>query len=291
LKNLEIKLKGGLGNQLFQCFAGLHLANHFGRNLKLDLTWYRYIRGNSQEISKRDFELGSYSFSQKIEKTFSQVPAFRERLDQLLRRSPKPIGAFFGYANEMSTNCQVSKKDIRSEGYWLRQEYLPSIETLRRLLIEEMQDKSDNYFRISREMYLSNPTVIHVRLGDYRKFPEVFGVCNVGYYANAIKLLQADGILDENIWLFSDEPWLANQMIDRYVKVSRVISLSEIQRPAELLALMSQARALIASNSTLSWWAGYLNANSTATVIFPKFYLVNQSTLESGLYVNSWNYL
>ena len=68
-----VKLKGGLGNQMFQYALGRRLSLERGVPLKLDLSWYL---GNE----KRKYELGEFNIPLKIwnyPNIFTNFPHFR----------------------------------------------------------------------------------------------------------------------------------------------------------------------------------------------------------------------
>jgi len=63
-KTLRMIVKGGLGNQLFQYFAGRELSDETERKLVLDLSWYRRNVHKNGLLNQRNFMLNQYKFAE-----------------------------------------------------------------------------------------------------------------------------------------------------------------------------------------------------------------------------------
>jgi hypothetical protein len=61
----------------------------------------------------------------------------------------------------------------------------------------------------------------------------------------------------------------------------------EINDPAAILMIMSQSKALIGSNSTLSWWAAFL-MDVNAIKIFPYKWFTKKSINTDDLIPETW---
>jgi hypothetical protein len=80
-------------------------------------------------------------------------------------------------------------------------------------------------------------------------------------------------------------------MLSQYYKIDKVIDESHGLCEAESIALMSESSAIVGSNSTFSWWAGYLSKSELTKVVMPKQYMRGILMKETGLYVSDWLYL
>jgi hypothetical protein len=111
--------------------------------------------------------------------------------------------------------------------------------------------------------------LVHVRLGDYREH-ENFGLLPESYFSTSLEILD-DLYNVENyiIWLFSDEPRSAMDLIPHKWR-GRVVTVPDFGGEAcATLEAMRHADAYVISNSTLSWWAAQLKHNESAPVIAP----------------------
>jgi hypothetical protein len=115
---------------------------------------------------------------------------------------------------------------------------------------------------------LENPTIAHVRLGDYKQESN-FGVLSPEYYRHAI-LEMSKHTNSNHVWVFSDEIDLARE----YFNEMHNLEFRFISDVKDSTALTFQAMRLgsnyIIGNSTFSWWSAYLSNTEGAHVIAPK---------------------
>ncbi len=98
----------------------------------------------------------------------------------------------------------------------------------------------------------STSAVLHLRRGDYLKSGH--GILGSRYYAKALEQISA-----ANVVLISDDAALGEEMVrelgDPRVKFLRTHQLTNV----ELLLFLASFKEIVAANSTLSWWAGALS--------------------------------
>ncbi|EGQ9275372.1 alpha-1,2-fucosyltransferase [Vibrio parahaemolyticus] len=148
---------------------------------------------------------------------------------------------------------------------------------------------------------LSNVVAMHVRRGDYIE-SDLYPVCSIDYYIEAMKKFPNDKFM-----VFTDDvDWAKKKFSDRndLVFSSDIISYGEHslgflskKYHSEFdswldLYLMTRAKGNIISNSTFSWWAGFLN---NGRVICPSNW-INEELLDGSfesrnLLPKSWEYL
>jgi len=286
MKTLTLRLRGGLGNQLFQCFAGIEIAKLQNRNLVLDKSWYRGEFHRNGLLDSRKFELDEYEFLNRITVSESNLFFTSPGLERIIRSLPRKVALAVGNVHELSSKELSGRRSVSTFGHWIGTNYLPSRDRARELLVSELRVKSEDYLSALAEISRGNCVAIHVRGGDYHNFPEVYGVLTSKYFRSALDKIGAKG---KGIWLFSDTPEHAKEVLGKNLPIEVDVSSELSLSSAQTLALMSCASTLIASNSTFSWWAAY--ANTKGAIVFPKKYTQNLDTLSSGLYVKNWDYL
>jgi hypothetical protein len=106
---------------------------------------------------------------------------------------------------------------------------------------------------------------IHVRRGDYLKYPDKHPVVTMDYLTQAIEMMSDQrGI--EKFMVFSDDlPWCMENF--RGLPYDFLFSLARTD--IEDLIEGSCCEHNIISNSTFSWWQAWLNRNPDKTVISP----------------------
>lgn len=117
------------------------------------------------------------------------------------------------------------------------------------------------------------PTIIHIRLGDYKK-EDSFGIVPREYYLEALSLIASRTKLEE-CWLFSDEPDVAINYFTNLNHI-RIRVIPEINNSsAETLELMRHGTNYVIGNSSFSWWAAYLSYSNANIVIAPEPWFSN----------------
>lgn len=283
--SLVFELHGGIGNQLFQISAARKIAS----DPIFDVSMLRapFLRHADSSVLPLVTEEVVDSF-QKIgaglwrvrEKTLSLAHAIsgRERVGCSLRITRD------GYDQALVEEIQQTKGPLRIRGYFQALQYLdftPQGQDCQRLPVPI---KTGGF---GRKKISGGWSSIHVRLGDFRATGSTLGS---RYYENAIELLLEHGSPKDFV-LFSDEPAAAMMLIES-LKAARWITATHAPdnlSALETLRLMSEARASIIANSTLSWWGAATNPDAKL-VVSPRFWGVAM-TRPSDLIPDHWRTL
>lgn len=283
LSPVVVRLTGGLGNQMFQYAAGLHLASRLSCPVVVDTRVYDTYRLHG-------YELNAWSISAK--------PAPAEILKQasLLKirfgeKWPFLLGKerFF---KEKSLAFDPAWLQIKTPkwllGYFQSEQYFAAsrAQILKEFsLPQQLSEVTQNY---QIQMASAESVAVHVRRGDYVTNTEtmrIHGVCSRGYYENACSSIQ--GRLSNPVfYVFSNDPDWARQNIgwpERTVFVN-----SHGNSPAVDIALMASCKHHIIANSSFSWWGAWLSANLSGIKIAPSPWFDEPSYLEGDLVPKSW---
>lgn len=261
------KLKGGLGNQMFQYATGLAVATLKKEELKLDVTGYddlRYVNANTprqyrlfpfnisgdiataEEVKERKYPFGGIS---KAFHFFQHRILKQHYLDydqSFLRGAHKYVEGYF--------QSEKNFFDIRDK---IRKEFTIKKESEIFLLEKSKIDKDKS-------------ASVHIRRGDYVsdfKTNIAHGVCSREYYERAIALVRTK-IENPTFYFFSDDiEWVKKEFGER--PEFKYVSNPGLEDCEELMLMASCAHNIIA-NSSFSWWGAYLNQNPSKIVIAPK---------------------
>lgn len=252
-----VKLKGGLGNQMFQYAYGRQLSLRYKTVLKLDrslltTSLYQKLFG----ITPRKYEFGTF----KIKPQFAK---FRETL-------------------------VIPKGNYYLDGYWQDEKYFKKI---RPVLLKEFSllKESRAFLKLKKIIRSTNSVSIHLRRGDYvrravtRKY---HGVLDFDYYQKAIRALTRK-VKSPHFFVFSDDiKWVKDNFKINYpaIYIERSYKLSN---PEEMI-LMSLCQHNIIANSSFSWWAAWLNQNPRKIIISPKNWFKNKSVEKKRLIPTEW---
>lgn len=268
---LQVFLRGGLGNQLFQYSTGLAIAQEQGRELVLRGDLLPIAEDTIGGVSRWPNQLTDFQHSGTI-RTNSHQPGGKTN--------------FFGKAMQVMRLAGDHIPNLLSRLGWLASEDTESsIESLRapislinsyspfkdlafrnreklRSEISAVHEPSKEFLNLSSEIQESKAIAVHLRQGDYLSLGHIYGSSSLEFLQAAVKELKESGGF-ESIWLFTDTPSAVPEDLMDFLNPQKVIGPETLPRPLENLILMSKARALIAANSSFSWWSALLTAEGT----------------------------
>lgn len=263
---IEVVMDAGLGNEMFQYALGRALAIRHRRPLVLDTSLIFLSPGWAFDLPC--FRLGD---QRTRELPYALWRARRTALRGLERMGVGPIRVveesdlrFDAGVLGVQSPCMVS-------GFWQSERYFESVaDQLRKeFTIVHEQDPRSAACQARIEQV---PSVgLHVRRGDYLvsgNEEDFHGTCSLEYYRAAMNLVASRLGSNTELFVFSDDiPWAREHI--RFDRPTVFVDWNA-ERNYEDLRLMSACRALIAANSTFSWWAGWLNPRTDKLVIAPR---------------------
>ena len=123
------------------------------------------------------------------------------------------------------------------------------------------KDKITSLFNINYKTVPERSVSIHVRRGDYLKYPEIHPTLDADYYHKALEVI--GDYSNAFVFTDSDLPKGLN------IKNMQIIKLD---KDYDELQFMASCDNNIIANSTFSWWAAYLNKNKNKKIVAPKIW-------------------
>jgi GR25 family glycosyltransferase involved in LPS biosynthesis len=106
---------------------------------------------------------------------------------------------------------------------------------------------------------------IHIRRGDYLKYPDVYHMLSKNYYTDAKKILEEKlGFKPNYLYFTNDKKWVRENFT-----LENKDCIVNCDKDYKEFAIMQQCHHFIIANSTFSWWAAYLSKNLDKIVIAP----------------------
>jgi hypothetical protein len=269
--HINIEIVGGLGNQLFQFFAGKFLAERQKADLVLNIDRLGCFASNHgfqlPTVIKNENYVIAHSGNPNLS---ARISRFSEALQR--RLIPEKITKLIWkqYNSDVvgyDLNVEKLPGIFRIRGYFQSYRYFQSNSAYRDMV--ELLNPSNWYHSVYSEISAVNSIVIHIRRGDYAELRNSFGILDNHYYKRAVSI--ANEILDfPKYFVFSDDINEAKRILDFLPSnQSSFIQPPSMSNPAESLFLMAQGKVLITANSTFSLWSGLLG-NECKTVITPE---------------------
>ena len=262
-----IKIKGGLGNQLFQYAVGRALALHHRLPLKLDLTIFKTYKLHRYLLDQFAIQADIATEDEIIKlKGRNNVLFSALRKAGLVKRK-----SYLKEKRSSYFDASVFKNDdVYLDGYWQNELYFSDIreELLRDLTsISSMSDLGVVYMEGIKK---SNSVSLHVRRGNYLNLKN-FNVLDINYYMKAVEYMRKN-VEKPTFYIFSDDlEWCKNSL----GFLDNCIFVDSTKTEIDDLKLMSFCKHNIIANSSFSWWGAWLNQNCKKTVIAPKGWLLN----------------
>lgn len=274
-----VRIKGGLGNQLFCYAAARRLALANKAELVID-----DVTGFARDIQyRRRYMLDKFSITARKATPAERLEPFeryrRGLAMYLSRRKPfekRP------YLEQEGLNFDRRLLDLKVygslylDGYWHSEEYFKDVEERLREDLRMMSPTDEQNLRLGAEIASGSGVALHVRsfaAGDSSSTlkPE--------YYMRALELMEAR-LHKPRYFLFSEDPEAA--MASLALPEGRVTVVSHNKGDEAACAdlwLMSKCSHFVIANSTFSWWGAWLSAAPGKIVAAPKNGFANEDIL------------
>lgn len=249
-------LQGGLGNMFFQIAATISLSidndvDFCFPNLNQHLD---YLNADNHYNSKLNHSKEYLIFLKNLQ-TFNI-----QYFDSIIKYP-------FDFVKK-----DIPKNNVLIDGFFQSEKYFKHN---RETIIKTFDFKNNISLPNKYKELLDNKcTSIHVRRGDYVKYPNLHPTQSLEYYLNSIYLLSHK---TDIFLVFSDDiNWCKeNLKIDNAVYIEKEKDYIE-------LYLMSLCDNNIISNSSFSWWGAWLNEKEDKTVIGPEKWFGNDIKHNTG---------
>jgi len=275
-ENLLVPLVGGLGNQLFQLSFGVYLEKTTQRSVQFKFV---DLSPRITNVSQRQFAI------QRLLQDGEQSTTSRTRVAILWLQALINDSIWISESDNTIDVARRIKPSTRVvSGYFQNFNYVNSVRDEIRGRLEPLLVATPKF---------SNPYIaIHLRFGDYysssrtRKF---HGLTTPEYYKSA--LLAVRRVMEcRNVCVVSDDCSKASDYVELW-KLQRDFDFKVLEGSNvwEDLGVLASACAVVCSNSSFSWWGGYLAAHrQQATVIVPKPWFADPARDTTSLIPPEW---
>jgi len=285
---VTVRLKGGLGNQLFQYGCAQQLSKKLNCPLYVDVSELgRALPGETTREFALDWIVDESSIlrpsSVRLPALIARRVAARIGRDQTKHNFRE---SSFGYDPKIS-NVQCG---VTLSGYFQSWRYLSLFDDSLRPTILLNAPRSAWYSQMESELGLTQDWIaVHVRRGDYLqpKNSTFHGVLGREYYKNALSKFDKHSA-PQTVVVFSDDPDGAEQLLDLGTRNAIFIRPPSDANPMDSLLLISQARSIVTANSSFSWWGAWLADPQKTNVICPFPWMPSNRVDERDLRPPHW---
>ena len=273
MKKLIVRLKGGLGNQLFCYATARRLALKNNAELVLDdITGFKYDHLYKRQYALKLFNIRSrFATPAEMREPFGRVRRMilkkaSERRPLAHRHYIEQLGIDF---NPDILDLQLQEGYTYFDGFGQSEQYFQDVEEIIRedLVISTPRDKDNLAMR--QQILDASSVAIHVRWFDAEDIAELSNNMTLAYYEQAINLIRKS-VPDLKLFIFSDKPEKSSRLLGPLIQhIPHAVVNHNIVLGDEVadLWLMSHCRHFVIGNSTFSWWGAWLGERKGLSII------------------------
>ena len=279
-----IKVKGGLGNQLFQYAFAMLMKRITGKEVKLDMMSFDGVLDDP--IRRPRLLKFKTSIPMASAEDINALCCFKHTGNMMSLRYR--VSVFFeslfnrGYYREVNrayidphSICEYSYYD----GYWQSWRYPNEIWDELRLDLTPSYDIHPETKKMISLVGQTNSVFLGVRRGDYTQEIKHYGSFGNNYYRSAMKYIY-ERVKDPVFYVFSNDISWVKENIDFSSFNVIFREKEEIVDDFEDLLIMSSCKHSIIINSTYHWWGARLNDNPNKIVIAPRKWFFDNKPID-----------
>lgn len=276
-----VRIKGGLGNQMFQ--YAFYLV------LKRKMPWIVFgVEFDGCKYHHYGYELDKiFDISTKLQGCIAECLLKLNSHGMINIHECKELEQnYWTFSEDM---LKIRLKPMQYIGYFQTEKYFQKIQDkVRRHFSFKEEILNEQTMNLAAELKMTaNTFSIHIRRGDYLKLQETQTVF-LDYYVRAFNYLNEHVLHNHgNGYVFSDDVEWARENVNIYDNLT-FVDWNKGDDSWQDMYLMSLCKHNIIANSTFSWWGAWLNKNETKMVIAPKKWWANCNSEESDIIPNEW---
>lgn len=265
---IVVRLKGGMGNQLFQYALGRALSLRNNTTLGLDTSFFE-----NPGLPVRVYDLDLFAISVKI-LSRKEIPILRRsygkgligRMIAKIRTRVLPsVGTEKGFA--FNEKIFTAGPNLYLDGYWQTPKYFEDYKEVIQKDLTITAPLSSEIITLQQEIQNCISVCIHVRRADYVG-NAMHDVVTPEYYTKALAVLKEKTTI-EHLYVFSDDIVWCKDTLRFEVPTTFVGDEYAGVRASGHFALMQSCKHFIIPNSSFSWWTAWLGTYPEKVVIAP----------------------
>jgi hypothetical protein len=273
-RHLKVFLRGGLGNQLFQYSTGKSLARASGRRLILRTDLLPKSEDRIAGVSRWPDQISDFRHSGELwarksqprgkTNTFGKSMQVMRLIGDVFPQQMAGLGWISAENSEVTIPPSLERiRVINAYAPYTKLAFDQRAEL--RSEINDIRFPSTGFNTLLAQLKSEVTICIHIRRGDYLGLSTIFGSLTSDYFKGAVEMIERFGIKGRK-WVFTDSEGDIPEEIIEQIRPDFIVGPETLNRPIEVLVALSHGQGLVASNSTLSWWAAFFSSNRTKIV-------------------------
>lgn len=263
---IYIPVQGGLGNQLFQWSMAHYITQETGLPVTLvqnPSPSHSLNQNPLLQLSNQCTHSIKVGENQKIALGYRAIDKLSKYDSMQISKLCRKIKMFTLSDHESAILPDTTSKYSSIRGFFQSATMVKQVwSDLKREIQTVMQASLENAGKGVDETFLDlnhNYEAVHIRRGDYLENKDDLGVLSLDYFENLITSDQTVVVCSDSLESRELDHWHLDYRLYNQEKLSAI----------ETLALLSNGKKLVMSNSTLSWWASQFVLDRGGQVVAP----------------------
>jgi len=273
---MSINLKGGLGNQLFQIFGLMGIADKNG---------YKYIIDRKYKDNRKTY----------WDNIMQDIPNCNDAVQEMTGDDNTELHQVNEFRSTQYMDISLDKNEIKNvilNGYFQSFHYFENIRDkvfdmiLKNQKIDILEKVENVYNKLKSKHQNKKLIFIHRRIGDYKDpvHKGYYSVLPMSYYKEALKYHNQE----ECVFIVFTDTYQQTKEEFEFLKYKEFI----IEDDHIELLLMSKMDGAIIANSTFSAWGAYLmDYYRCKTVVCPKYWFAEWDIHRFDCLEKHWNFV
>ena len=287
---IAVRLKGGMGNQMFQYAFARATALRLGCGFQIDCTWL-LDRARGDKIY-RDYDLEIF----KVQPNFTLNPAVLRFIYKIrYGRVGKLVRAYFSGPSRKYTephfhfDQQIVEAPLERtyyDGWWQSAKYFEGYEDLIREEFSFAKPVLPASKSLLEKILACTSVCLNVRRTDFVG-NTTLETTNLDYFLNGVSQMQKY-LQEPHFFIFSDDMKWCYENLNLELPHTFVDHQHKGEKFGNYLQLMTHCDHFIIPNSTFAWWAAYLSKAPEKKIIAPARWFGDVQFDTSDLIPRGW---
>ena len=269
-----MRIKGGLGNQLFQYAAAYALSKRLNQSFQFNPAFTASMTERGYKFSELMVDVNATVPDNQLPRKVKLIKNAYINKGLRLMNAPKHNCGDCLYWLETRDVLQpefftIDAKNLYVDGYFQSEEYFKQhrTELLRQFLPN--YEAEEPFLKALGQIQHYNSVAVHVRRSDFKKDNNPFHyLLDENYYRRAVSFIRSKVQSPVFFWFSDDMEWVKTHIGDAQDFV--FVSIRTEHGDIDDMMLMKNCNHIITANSTFSWWAAWLNEHKDTIRVVPE---------------------
>lgn len=291
MKQIRLRIMGGLGNQLYQYAAARYMQIKYNNpEILIDIGEYDTYKTRDLELHRLlHNELARFENKGRFRGIINELFHIYQRLyHDFTKKRARQVVLNIGDSTYMCSSVEfnplegIESNELNMYGYFVSAQFAMEIKDyLKQELYLDDSQETDNYKELKSYAILHEVIAVSIRCqGDYVK--NGWPVCSKSYYQKGLNKIISEkyNSMQVDIFIFADdiEKVKAERWFSHFENV-RFIEGLNVCESFELLRLCSN---YVCSNSSFSWWGAFLSHAKSPMIVNPNKVFAGNSAVDDN---------